>query len=152
MVVGRPREARYQLFKSIRYQRFLVVSMLSFDSGTSRFKPCSTVLLWHNIVGKMILDSCAKYYLEHSWWFYFDPIPSNILPKNIRIFQLFFFFDWHFLEVFTHMLTMNRAGSVSKTSDTWRKYRYLPPTYKYRQYISILGIDIVPIPRQTLKP
>ena len=137
-------------FKSIRYQRFLVVSMLNFDSDTSRFKPCSTVLLWHNIVAKMVLDSCAKFYLEHSWWFYFDPIPSNI-QKKTRIFQLFLFFDWHFLEVFTHMLTINRAGSVSKTSDTWRKYRYLPPTRKYRQYRYLVSVSCPPLGR-TLNP
>ena len=137
-------------FKSIRYQRFLVVSMLNFDSDTSRFKPCSTVLLWHNIVAKMVLDSWAKFYLEHSWWFYFDPIPSNILAEKNSHFSAFFFFDWHLLEVFTHMLTINRAGSVSKTSRYLAEVSILTPNSQVST-VSILGIGIVPIPRQTLK-
>ena len=140
-------------FKSIRYQRFLVVSMLNFDSDTSRFKPCSTVLLWHNIVAKMVLDSCAKFYLEHSWWFYFDPIPSNILPEKNSHFSAFSFlwltFSWGF---HTYMLTINRAGSVSKTSDTWQKYISILTPNSQVSTVSILGIGIVPIPRQTLKP
>ena len=43
------------------------------------------------------------------------------------------------------MLTINRAGSVTKTSDTWWKYRYLPPNSQVST-VSILGIGIVPIP------
>ena len=39
------------------------------------------------------------------------------------------------------MQTINRAGSVSKTSDTWRKYRYLPPTRKYQQYPYLVSVS-----------
>ena len=77
----------YQIFKidtgRIRYQWFLVVSIPDFD--TSKFKPCSTVLLWHSISAKMVLDDCGKLYPEHNWWFYLHPIPSDILPeKNLH--------------------------------------------------------------------
>ena len=39
------------------------------------------------------------------------------------------------------MLTINRASSVSKSSDTWWKYRYLPPTRKYRQYRYLVSVS-----------
>ena len=48
------------------------------------------------------------------------------------------------------MLTINREGSVSKTSDTWWKYRYLLPILAPKSQVStvlILGIGIMPIPR-----
>ena len=38
------------------------------------------------------------------------------------------------------MLTINRAGSVSNTNDTWMKYRYLPPARKYRQYRYLVSV------------
>ena len=139
IVVGRPKDARPTIFSGIDAK---------FDSDTSRFKPCSTVLLWHNIVAKMVLDSCVKFYLEHSWWFYVDPIPSNILPEKNSHFSAFSFlwltFSWGF---HTYMLTINRAGSVSKTSDTWRKYRYLLPTLKYRQYRYLVSVSCTSLGR-----
>ena len=131
--------------KSIRYQQFLVVSIPNFDTDTSKFKPSSTVLLWHNIVTKMVLDNCAKFYLEHNWWFYHSQ-PRNavfvilsvwhvhnymILPSASSIkytsrkkshfsafFSIWLTFSWGF---HIYMLIINRAGSASKTSDTWWK-------------------------------
>ena len=47
-------------------------------------------------------------------------------------------FSWGF---HTYMLTINKAGSVLKTSDTWLKYRYLPPTRKYRQYRYLVSVS-----------
>ena len=37
-----------------------------FDTNTSKFKLPSTVLLLHNIIAKMVLDDCTKFYLEHN--------------------------------------------------------------------------------------
>ena len=62
-------------------------------------------------------------------WFH-----QTYFQKKFALFS-FFRFYWDFLEVLMHTrLPINSAGSVSKTSDTWWQYRYLPPTCKYRQY------------------
>ena len=118
-----------------------MVSIPNFDTDISKFKPSSTVLLWHVIVAKMVLDDCAKFYLEHNWWFYLDPIPSNILPET----------NSHFSAFSSLLLRLSlgfhpySAGSVSKTSDTWWQYRYLPPTCKYRQYRYLLSVSCPPL-------
>ena len=52
--------------------------------------------------------------------------------------SLWLTFSWGF---HTYMLTINRAGSVSKTSDTWWKYRYLTLTHKYRQYRYLVSVS-----------
>ena len=132
-------------FKSIPYQGFLEELIPNFDTDTSKFKPSSTVLLWHNIVAKMFLDNCAKFYLEHNWWSYLDPIPSNILPEKNSHFSAFssillrFFF-------YAYTLTINSAGSVSKTSDTWWQYRYSPLTRKCRQYRYLVSVSCPSLP------
>ena len=83
----------------------------------------------------MVLDSCAKFCLKHNWWFYLDPIPSSVLPEQNSHFpasSLLLRFSWR-LHACT--LAINSAGSVSKTSDTWWQYRYLP------KLVSIDSID-----------
>ena len=103
-------------------------------------------LLRHIIVSKIVLDNCRKFYLEHNCEnFTFILFHQTYFQSKIRIFLFFLLrltFCWGF---HTCMLTINRAGSVSKTSDTWRKYRYLRPTSQVST-VSLLGMGIVPNP------
>ena len=93
----------------------------------------------------MVLDKCAKFCLEHNWWFYLYPIPSKILQEQNSHFSAFcsllFKFSWG-LHACT--LAINSAGSVSKTSNTWWQYRYLPQTCKYRQYRYLVSCPSLP--------
>ena len=65
MVILSIRDWWYQIFQidtiPIRYHGFLVVLIPNFDTNTSKFKPSSTVSLWHNIVAKMTLDNCGRF-------------------------------------------------------------------------------------------
>ena len=92
----------------------------------------------------MVLDDCAKFYLEHNWWFYFNSTNSikHTSRKKIAFFCFFFALIDIFLTFSYIHATINREGSVSKTSNTWWKYWYLPPTcnnrintwYRYRTH------------------
>ena len=99
----------------------------------------------------MALDNCGKFYLESLYSriveylysiFYLYPISLNILPEKKFAFSAFSSLSLTFsCGFFACMLTINRVGSVSKTSDTWWKFRYLPPTRKYRQYRYLVSVS-----------
>ena len=140
------RDGQYQLFQidtiPIRYQGLLVVSIPNFHTDTSKFELPSTVLLRHIIVAKIVLNNCGKFFLEHNWWFYLDPISTNILPgKKFTLFTfslLWLGFSWVF-----HAYTLSKKwrrlsiklailnGSIDTcpelasidSIDTWYRYR-----------------------------
>ena len=63
--------------------------------------------------------------------------------------SLWLTFSWGF---HTYMLSINRTGSVSKTSDTWWKYRYTyPPARKYRQYRYLVLVSCPSLPLRFVK-
>ena len=69
-------------------------------------------------------------------------ILSNMLSEKNSHFKLFLrFFLTFFTGFHAYTLTINSTGSVSKTSDTWWQYRYLPRTCKYRQYRYLVSVS-----------
>ena len=85
---------------------------------------------------RMVLDHSV----ENSIWNTIDDFSfiqfhqTYFQKKKFAFFSFFLLWLTFYWSFHTYMLTKNRAGSVSKTSDTWWKYRYLTLTCKYRQY------------------
>ena len=112
-----------------------MVSIPNFNTNTSNFIPSSSFIVTQYLCQNGFGQSCkilSGTQLMILLWSNFIKIAFSAFPS------LWLTFSWGF---HTYMLTINSAGSVSKTSDTWWKYRYLPPTRKYRKYRYLVSVS-----------